>query len=647
MKRLLVVMIMTSYALGIMAQSPFPVRKADFGLYQERAGKGDIVALFQLGYCYYRYFFDDNSASACFEKSAKKGYAEAQRYLSYYYGIKKDDAKAFYWLKKAADNGCDSAQFSLGYDYFHGVRGLAKDEEKGYFYLQKAADQGHLDAIKYILPRYDNKGQIHYLKMLTDREKQMLEVRGDDKYTRADLAWVKYRLGRCYFYEEEYPLAFQWLKQASDENNSDAHVYLAFCYFGGFGVEVDSVKAINLYKKSAEQGNRIGQRYIGNCYYNGFGIKKDDQQAVYWWQKAVDQGDSWATHMLGVAYYYGIGGLEADKSKGLSLIEKAAEEGYVYAQYTIGTCYYEGDEDVLEKDEVEGLRWLKLAVENGSEEAKTYLAKIEEGGGQKEVAEQENVDIGIPVTEHENENLFAVIIGNEQYRSEPVVPFAINDAKIVKEYCSRTFGIPEKQIKYVENAGYNDIRMAVNWLKQAMRISNGNGKAIFYYAGHGMPDEAEKTAYLLPVDGMSSDVESAYSVDMLCKSISEIPAKSIIVLMDASFNGAKREGEIMASARGVAIKVKPSVPVGNLVVFTASQNDETAFACQSQKHGMFTYYLLRKLRDTKGDVTLGELSDYVTAEVSRRAFADTNKQQTPKVSPSQSLGDIWREMSIK
>ena len=62
---------------------------------------------------------------------------------------------------------------------------------------------------------------------------------------------------------------------------------------------------------------------------------------------------------------------------------------------------------------------------------------------------------------------------------------------------------------------------------------------------------------------------------------------------------------------------------------------------------MFTYYLLRKLHDTKGDVTLGELSDYVTAEVSRRAFADTNKQQTPKVSPSQSLGDIWREMSIK
>ena len=104
---------------------------------------------------------------------------------------------------------------------------------------------------------------------------------------------------------------------------------------------------------------------------------------------------------------------------------------------------------------------------------------------------------------------------------------------------------------------------------------------------------------------------------------------------------------MLASARGVAIKTKSIVPQGNMVVFTAAQGDETAFSLKSQQHGMFTYYLLKKLQESKGQLTLGDLSDYLTKEVKRESFEKNNKIQTPIVNTASSLATSWRTMTLK
>lgn len=258
-----------------------------------------------------------------------------------------------------------------------------------------------------------------------------------------------------------------------------------------------------------------------------------------------------------------------------------------------------------------------------------------------------SVDISIPQAESTINNIFAIIVGNEKYSDEADVPYAENDAKVFKEYCQQTLGITESHIRYIPNAGYNDIRRAINWLKQGLEAYGGDGSAIFYYAGHGIPDEASKTAYLLPVDGIGSDVESGYSLEKLYQALGEMPAKSITVFLDACFSGAKRDGGMMASARGVAIKTKAQEPKGNMVVFSAAQGDETAYPYKSQQHGMFTYFLLRKLQETKGDVTLGELADYITREVKRQSFDENSRSQTPTVSASVNLNENWRNMKLK
>lgn len=256
------------------------------------------------------------------------------------------------------------------------------------------------------------------------------------------------------------------------------------------------------------------------------------------------------------------------------------------------------------------------------------------------------VDKNIPITNIQNKNTFAVIIANENYMSVASVPYALNDGNIFREYCVKTLGIPEKQVRYVPNATGNLIKAEINRLQDICRVFK-DAHIIFYYAGHGIPDESSRTAYLLPVDGIGSDVSTGYKLDELYNVLGNIPAENVTVFMDACFSGSKRENGMLVAARGVAIKAKSGQPQGKMVVFSAAQGDETAYPNNEERHGMFTYYLLKKLQESKGEVTLQELGEYIVRNVSQQSILLNGKSQTPCVMPSSSLDASWREWKLK
>lgn len=257
-----------------------------------------------------------------------------------------------------------------------------------------------------------------------------------------------------------------------------------------------------------------------------------------------------------------------------------------------------------------------------------------------------DVDIDIPTIGMSNLNTFVVIIANEDYKSVASVPFALNDGRVFAKYCQRTLGVPSANIKVHENATYNDLRLAVAWLKNVCEKYEGEASVIFYYAGHGIPDASDKSAYLLPVDGDGRYVATGYKLDELYDKLGAMPTKSVTVLLDACFSGANRDGKMLASERGVALKSRPGAPKGNMVVFSAAQGDETALPNEDEGHGMFTYYLLKKLQETQGNITLKDLSSYVIREVGKKS-AVSNKPQTPTVTPSASVADTWQSWKLK
>ena len=280
------------------------------------------------------------------------------------------------------------------------------------------------------------------------------------------------------------------------------------------------------------------------------------------------------------------------------------------------------------------------------------MARAEEGEEGTVKAEEPEVplselDRNIPVMDGiDRDNTFALVIGNENYRREAAVPFAANDAKIFAEYLKQTLGIPEKNVHVITDASLNDMKYGLNLMAKLSNAYEGNVSFIVYYAGHGVPDEATKDAFLLPVDGYGADSSTGYPISTLYDRLAGIPSRSTVLFMDACFSGAKREGEMMASARGVAIAPKTAQAKGNLVVFTAASGEETAFAYKEQGHGMFTYFLLKKLQQNMGDVSLGELGDYIIANVKQSSIRENQKSQTPTVSAPEEMGELWRELKL-
>lgn len=126
-----------------------------------------------------------------------------------------------------------------------------------------------------------------------------------------------------------------------------------------------------------------------------------------------------------------------------------------------------------------------------------------------------------------------------------------------------------------------------------------------------------------------------------------MPAKEVLVFMDACFSGAQRNGEVLASARGVAIKPQLEVPKGNMVVFSAVTDKETAFPYKEKVHGLFTYYLLKKIQSSTGTLDLGSLADYVKTEVAQKSIVVNSKPQHPTISPSSNMINSWRNLNIK
>ena len=256
-----------------------------------------------------------------------------------------------------------------------------------------------------------------------------------------------------------------------------------------------------------------------------------------------------------------------------------------------------------------------------------------------------DVDRNIPVAGRINERTFALVVANENYRREVSVPFAANDGIVFAQYLKKTLGLPDENIQLVVDGSLNDLKFGLNKLSKICGAFPGEASIIVYYAGHGVPDEDSKDAYLLPVDGYGSDMSTGLSLRELYALLGEMPSKHTTVFIDACFSGAVRSGDMMMSARGVRIKPAQPIVGGNMVVFSATMDDETAYPYYSENHGMFTFFLLKKLQDTKGDVTLGTLADYIITKVKQTSILKNDIIQTPTVTASP-LAPDWQNVRL-
>ncbi|BDX36992.1 hypothetical protein CYCD_03470 [Tenuifilaceae bacterium CYCD] len=297
------------------------------------------------------------------------------------------------------------------------------------------------------------------------------------------------------------------------------------------------------------------------------------------------------------------------------------------------------------------LNYADIKVDVPNEEVKIAQQTYNQSD-KKIVLGRPEIDTNIPVSSVQKANTYCLIIGNEDYSSfqaglstEVNVDYAANDAKVFKEYCTKTLGIPEKQIKLLVNATAGQMNQGIAWINNLTKIDNGNAEVIFYYSGHGLPDEQTKEAYLIPVDISGSNVTQGIKLNDVYAKLNEFPAKKVTVFLDACFSGGARNQGLIAM-KGVKVRPKENLVNGNMVVFSSSTGEESSGVYRDMQHGYMTYFLLKKLQETKGDINYKDFANYIIESV-KKETALNGKIQTPQLNYSPSVDGIWDGWMIK
>jgi len=277
---------------------------------------------------------------------------------------------------------------------------------------------------------------------------------------------------------------------------------------------------------------------------------------------------------------------------------------------------------------------------------------------EKQKAEREAKRLAaIKKAEEDNRYGVAVIIGNRNYaQNNPDVPnvdYAHNDAEAMYTYVKDTLGYKEGNIIYIKDATQAALSSVFgnershrgklfNW------VQKNKSKVFVYYSGHGAPGLSDGSGYLLPVNADPTAVElNGYPLATLYENLAKVPARQITVVLDACFSGSSASGNLVKNASSIALRrVKTEGVLENGAVLTAAAVSEVASWDQNRKMGLFTAQFLEgvsgaadrdEFGDGDGQVSLGELKNYLQTRVSYQARRNYYREQNPQVSGDEKL----------
>ena len=184
------------------------------------------------------------------ERLAEEGSFYAQYDLALIYlGVERNAKEAFYWCKRAAEQGYSLAQHNTADMYARG-EGVNQNFKEAFSLYKKAAEQG-LAPAQYELALMYEKGEgveqnieeaLYWFKEAAKRGHALAQY---------ELALMYEKDKRI---EQDFEEAFYWFKEAAEQNHVPAQYELALMYEKGEGVEQSLDEALQWMKRTAQQG---------------------------------------------------------------------------------------------------------------------------------------------------------------------------------------------------------------------------------------------------------------------------------------------------------------------------------------------------------------------------------------------------------
>lgn len=269
-------------------------------------------------------------------------------------------------VRDLARRGDADGLYALSMAYLFGWD-VDQNEDIGYDLLEKAVAAGQTEAMA-LMVRLFMQGE--YSGIDSERAAQLSIRSADDGIPDAQLyAGLAYMDGVSV--EQDYAEAARYFRLAANQGNQEARTSLAYLFQEGLGVEKDETKAYRLYTTAAKAGNVNAMFQAGICCEFGVGTHPDPVAAEYWYEKGAEQGDAFAMERLGYLMS------ESDPPCSKEAFEwflKAAMEGVPTAMQMAGYCYMKGIGTTEDREEAR--KWLKMAEDNGVEEAASMLSML-------------------------------------------------------------------------------------------------------------------------------------------------------------------------------------------------------------------------------------------------------------------------------
>jgi tetratricopeptide (TPR) repeat protein len=168
-----------------------------------------------------------------------------------------------------------------------------------------------------------------------------------------------------------------------------------------------------------------------------------------------------------------------------------------------------------------------------------------------------------PVTAPESSNNawrdhrdYALLFATDNYDSWPTLVNPIPDAHAIADELRNNYGF---ETEVIEDATHDKI---VSTLREYGKRKYGQGDQLFiFFAGHGVYDDVFKQGYIVAKDSRMDDTNrlSYESYDDLRQIINSIPAKHIMLVVDACFSGTLDQRIGQASSRGAESYAKFSI----------------------------------------------------------------------------------------
>ncbi|QQR75621.1 MAG: caspase family protein [Holophagales bacterium] len=266
---------------------------------------------------------------------------------------------------------------------------------------------------------------------------------------------------------------------------------------------------------------------------------------------------------------------------------------------------------------------------------------------------------------------WALVVGISRYADAtvPTLGYARKDAETfastLRDAAIGRF-LPDRVITLLDDQA--TLRNVKSQIELLARVVTEDDLFVVFLSTHAAPGEVDLAGdpYFVAYDTEKSDL---YATGLAMRELTDallhrIRARHVVAFLDACYTGqvlarsqlaltgaksmvfepaagapapvswAREWDSLARGSRDPAVPAPPRAATPSdksIVLMTSSDGTEPSWESDSLGHGVFTYYLVEGLRESRGLATVGELFDRLRTRVAQQVAAEKQRQQQPRL----------------